>query len=325
MKYFVHEKGLCESSDIGDDTKIWAFTHILPGAKIGAGCNICDLVFVEGDVIIGDRVTVKCGVKLWNGLRVGHDVFIGPDASFCNDPFPRSKVYPESRPQTVIENGASIGANAVILPGLRIGRGAMIGAGAVVTRDVPANAVVCGNPARITGYCGQNPPARLGAEVVSPSLALGGGGRPATLGVGGCALMPLPSFKDLRGTLVAVEFEKVPFVPRRHFFVYDVRGDKVRGEHAHRECRQFLTAVRGSLNVVLNDGRSAREVRLDAPEYGLLIEPMVWAVQYKFSSDAVLSVYASHSYDNEDYIRDFNMFLEAVTGLQGASDAHNAV
>lgn len=151
MAYFVHPQGICETSDVGDGTRIWAFAHVLAGARIGADCNICDHVFVENDVVVGDRVTVKSGVQLWDGLRVGDDVFIGPNATFTNDPFPRSKVYEHETSATWVEYGASIGANATILPGLTIGSRAMVGAGAVVTHDVPANAIVVGNPARIVG------------------------------------------------------------------------------------------------------------------------------------------------------------------------------
>jgi acetyltransferase-like isoleucine patch superfamily enzyme len=119
---------------------------------------VCDHVFIENDVVIGDRVTVKSGVQLWDGLRVGDDVFIGPNATFTNDPFPRSKVYRSEVPVTRIETGASIGANATVLPGLTIGARAMVGAGSVVTRDVPEGAVVAGNPARVIGSVDDRPP-----------------------------------------------------------------------------------------------------------------------------------------------------------------------
>ena len=152
MDYFVHTSGICDSKNIGKNSRIWAFAHVLPGAVLGSECNICDHVFIENDVVLGDRVTVKCGVQLWDGITLEDDVFVGPNATFTNDPFPRSKQYPEKFPRTVIGRGASIGANATILPGLTIGQHAMIGAGSVVTRSVPANAIVVGNPARIIGY-----------------------------------------------------------------------------------------------------------------------------------------------------------------------------
>jgi acetyltransferase-like isoleucine patch superfamily enzyme len=151
MKFFQHSHALVESADIGDATRIWAFAHVLPGARIGSDCNICDHVFIENDVVIGDRVTIKCGVQVWDGVRLEDDVMIGPNATFTNDLFPRSKQAFELR-ATVVGAGASIGANATILCGLTIGRGAMVGAGAVVTRDVPDRALVVGNPARLVRY-----------------------------------------------------------------------------------------------------------------------------------------------------------------------------
>ena len=152
MNASIHPQALCETSSVGDRTRVWAFAHILPGAVIGEDCNICDGVFIEGDVRVGDRVTVKCGVQLWDGVTLEDDVFVGPNATFTNDMHPRSRRPPEAFAKTVVQRGASIGANATLLPGVTIGAGAMVGAGAVVTRDVPENAVVVGNPARITGY-----------------------------------------------------------------------------------------------------------------------------------------------------------------------------
>src|SRR6187397_2846227 len=134
-RVFVHPQALCESAAIGENTRVWAFAHVLPGARIGTDCNICDHVFVENDVVLGDRVTVKSGVQLWDGLRVADDVFIGPNATFSNDKYPRSKQH-QAPMATHLERGASIGAGAVVLPGVRIGARAMVGAGAVVTRDV---------------------------------------------------------------------------------------------------------------------------------------------------------------------------------------------
>jgi UDP-2-acetamido-3-amino-2,3-dideoxy-glucuronate N-acetyltransferase len=150
--FFVHPNGLCESDRIGSGTRIWAFAHVLPGATIGAECNLCDGVFVEGDASVGDRVTVKSGVQLWDGVVLEDDVFVGPNATFTNDRFPRSRQWHDEVPTTTVRRGASIGANATILSGLEIGAGAMVGAGAVVISSVPAGAIVVGNPARITGY-----------------------------------------------------------------------------------------------------------------------------------------------------------------------------
>ena len=143
-----HDLVLLESESVGKGTKIWAYAHILPNAIIGNECNICDHVFIENDVIIGNRVTIKCGVQVWDGLRVEDDVFIGPNVTFTNDIYPHSKKDFKLL-QTCVKKGATIGANATILPGLNIGEKAMVGAGAVVTKDVPSGVLVVGNPARI--------------------------------------------------------------------------------------------------------------------------------------------------------------------------------
>ena len=149
---YIHPLADVGVSSIGEGTNVWQFVVILPGASIGKECNICSHCLVEGDVEIGDRVTVKSGVQLWNGVRIGDDVFIGPNATFTNDQFPRSKVYLKEHSLVIVENNSSIGANATILPGIRIGKYSMVGAGAVVTKDVPPYAIVVGNPARVVRY-----------------------------------------------------------------------------------------------------------------------------------------------------------------------------
>lgn len=154
MNVFIHPLADVKTKNIGFGTRIWQFVVIFPDAIIGADSNICAHTLIENNVVIGDRVTVKSGVQLWDGLRIEDDVFIGPNVTFTNDWFPRSKQYPAAFPQTVVMTGASIGGGATILPGLTIGRLAMVGAGAVVTRSVPDGAVVVGNPARIVRYVG---------------------------------------------------------------------------------------------------------------------------------------------------------------------------
>ena len=150
--YFRHPQAIVETEHVGRDTRVWAFAHILPGARIGAECNICDHVFIENEVVLGDRVTIKNGVQIWDGVTLEDDVFIGPNATFTNDPAPRSRQQLAEWPQLTVQRGASIGANATLLPGITIGQYAMVGAGAVVTRSVPPRAVVVGNPARIVRY-----------------------------------------------------------------------------------------------------------------------------------------------------------------------------
>jgi acetyltransferase-like isoleucine patch superfamily enzyme len=148
MPAAIHPSSDVQTTSIGDGTRIWQFCVVLQGAKIGKECNINAHCLIENDVIVGDRVTVKCGVYLWDGIRVEDDVFIGPNVTFCNDKFPRSKQYPDEFVKVHIKKGASIGAGAVILPGVTIGEHAMIGAGAVVTKNVKPGATAVGNPAR---------------------------------------------------------------------------------------------------------------------------------------------------------------------------------
>lgn len=136
---YIHPLSDVQSKNIGQDTKIWQFCIVLEKAVIGKNCNICANVLIENDVIIGDNVTVKSGVQLWDGLYIEDNVFIGPNVTFTNDLYPRSKQYPEKFLQTVVKKGASIGANATILPGITIGENAMIAAGSIVTKDVPSN------------------------------------------------------------------------------------------------------------------------------------------------------------------------------------------
>ncbi|MEK4083015.1 WxcM-like domain-containing protein [Psychrobacillus sp. FSL K6-1415] len=150
--YFSHEKSLVETNNIGENTKIWAYTHVFPGAEIGENCNINDHTLIENDVVLGNNVTVKSGVHIWDGVRIGNNVFIGPSVVFTNDLNPRSKRYPEKFAQTIINNYASIGANSTIVAGNIIGEYAMIGAGSVVTKDVPPYTLWYGNPAVFRGY-----------------------------------------------------------------------------------------------------------------------------------------------------------------------------
>jgi UDP-2-acetamido-3-amino-2,3-dideoxy-glucuronate N-acetyltransferase len=309
---FVHANALLETKHIGPGSRVWAFAHVLRGARIGSDANVCDHVFIENDVVVGDRVTIKSGVQLWDGLRVEDDVFIGPNATFTNDRFPRSKQRPSSFARTTICKGASIGGGAVILPGVTIGKNAMVGAGAVVTRDVPPLAVVMGNPARIAGY--------VESVIARPHPVLGERDRfsPGGWGVKGAEIVTLPDFRDMRGSLSVSELgQALPFVPNRIFYIWGVPNSRVRGEHAHRTCAEFLVCVAGSCRVLVDDGTSRGEVVLDNPSVGLYITPMVWTAQYQYTKNAVLVVAASHGYDPDDYIRDYDEWLAE---LQSSSE-----
>jgi acetyltransferase-like isoleucine patch superfamily enzyme/dTDP-4-dehydrorhamnose 3,5-epimerase-like enzyme len=304
-EHFQHPQALVESKKIGRRTRVWAFAHVLPGASIGEDCNICDHTFIENDVVIGDRVTVKCGVQIWDGIRLEDDVFLGPNVTFTNDPFPRSRQHLDKYPVTTVREGASIGANATILPGLTIGRRALVGAGSVVTRSVPAHAVVVGNPARIVRYADAVP--GESRQSTAPRAIPAGEQR---MEVRGVVLERRPVVKDMRGNLSAREVgQGLPFVPKRYFVVHDVPSKEVRGEHAHRELEQLLVCIKGSVAVVVDDGSRRQEVTLDSPELALYVPPMVWGTQYKYTADAALLVLASDVYRASDYIREYDQFL----------------
>lgn len=156
--YYCHPQSIVESNDIGENTRIWAFAHILPGAVVGSDCNINDQTFIENDVVLGNNVTVKSGVYIWDGVRIQDNVFIGPNVTFTNDLRPRSKQYPSEFLKTLLEEWVSIGANATIIAGNTIGKYAMVGAGSLVTKSIPNNTLWYGNPAKFKSYicnCGE--------------------------------------------------------------------------------------------------------------------------------------------------------------------------
>jgi len=182
----------------------------------------------------------------------------------------------------------------------------MVAAGAVVTRSVPPNAIVVGNPAKIVGYVDAS---RSSDQVITDKDVTTG---VTETSVGGVTLHHLPKVVDIRGSLTVGEFERtVPFPVKRYFMVYDVPSVETRGEHAHRECYQFLVCIKGSCSVVADDGQNRQEFLLNRPNLGIHLPPMVWGIQYKYSVDAVLLVFASHYYDAEDYIRNYSDFLNS--------------
>ena len=309
MSYFKHPQALVETDKIGADTRIWAFVHILPGAQIGSDCNICDHVFIENDVVVGNRVTIKSGVQLWDGVHIADDVFIGPNVTFTNDLFPRSKQYPKEFLKTFVQSKASIGANATILAGNTIGKNAMVGAGAVVTKNVPANAIVVGNPAVITGYVStaQTP------KRYHDDLSLQKDGEGVKSAIPRVQFFHLPVIPDMRGSLSFAEYgQYLPFIPKRYFLVFDVPSREIRGEHAHKTLHQFLVCVKGACSAMVDDGNVREEYELNSPGDALHIPPLVWGVQYKYSPDAVLLVLASDVYNPDDYIRDYDQFIALV-------------
>lgn len=218
-------------------------------------------------------------------------------------------------PTAVIEgdvtlgDGVSIGAEARVLGPLSIGRGAVVRPRSVVTESVPPNAVVEGDPARIVSYV-DDAELRAAGELVEAARV--GVGATETR-VRGVTLQRVTSARDLRGSLAAAEFAELPFEPRRVFVVYDVPSESVRGEHAHKTCAQFLVCLRGSVRCLVDDGSARADVQLSSPDVGIFVPPMIWGTQWNYSRDAILLVLASHPYDADDYIRDYEEFLAELT------------
>jgi UDP-2-acetamido-3-amino-2,3-dideoxy-glucuronate N-acetyltransferase len=255
---------------------------------------------VADDAVLADDCIVAAGAYVGRRTCIEPGATVGPHAVLLDAAADGSGV--------VLRRGAAVGANATIYPGVTIGSHAVVRPGAVVARSVPPGAIVEGHPAAIVGYVDTQ--AAPVAALTVPSR------REATvesLPVAGVTLHHFPVVPDLRGNLTIGEFDQqVPFMPQRYFMVYGVPNREIRGEHAHRECHQFLICVRGNCAVVADDGRSRVETVLDAPHRGLYLPPMTWGIQYKYTADAMLLVFASHAYDPADYIREYDAFLREV-------------
>jgi dTDP-4-dehydrorhamnose 3,5-epimerase-like enzyme len=251
-------------------------------------------------------VTIKSGVQIWDGVTLEDEVFVGPNVSFTNDKFPRSKKHQKKVLQTIIRRGASISSGAIILPGIEVGENAMIGAGAVVTNNVPANAIVKGNPGRITGYVDSSQ-----IDVAQNYSSIEGEVSNILIDVKGVEIITLKTFSDIRGNIAIANIkEDIPFVPKRFYMIYGVPSKETKGQYALKTCHQFITCARGSCKILLDDGKNQKEILLDSPRIGLYIHPKVWVSQYRFSEDALLSVFASEEYNPEDYIRNYSEFLK---------------
>lgn len=291
----IHSLALCESQHIGENSTIGPFSHIVVGSKIGKACSIASHVLIENNVSVGDNVSINAGVQLWSGITLGNNVHIGANATF---------VRHQHDTTVVVQDGAIIGANATILSGITIGKNAQVAPGAVVVKSIPPNAIVEGNPAKITGYVNSLNSTQVTSPKSSFDKAIN------TTSISNVNVHFFPVYEDLRGCLSVGEFEKnLPFTPKRYFLVYDVMSSEIRGEHAHKQCHQFLICIKGGCSVVTDNGITREEIRLDSPNKGLHIPPMIWACQYKYTSDAVLLVFASEYYEAEDYIRNYDEFI----------------
>jgi UDP-2-acetamido-3-amino-2,3-dideoxy-glucuronate N-acetyltransferase len=283
---------------------VGAFVEISPEAIFGAGCSVGSFCSIEAGVVVGEDVVIESGVAIPSGVIVEAGVRIEANVAFVRSgPLSGGK-------GTILRKGCRIGANATIGSGVTVGEGAVIGPGAVVLTSVQPHAVVSGRPAKVIAFSG------TAASGVPPQ---GEGDKRGQQGeftsrVHGVRLFELPFVHDPRGNLTVGEFERtIPFRPLRYFITFDVPNERVRGEHAHRQCEQFLVCVRGACSVVVDDGRVREEHRLDRPTVGIYVPPMVWATEYKHTPDSTLMVFASHYYDPTDYVRDYQEFLRLIT------------
>jgi carbonic anhydrase/acetyltransferase-like protein (isoleucine patch superfamily) len=255
----------------------------------------------DSKAVIATSAIIMPGAYIGLGVIIEDDVTVGPNASILGKDDNISTTASE------IRTGAVVGANATVLPGVIVGMRSLVKPGSVVTRSVPPLAIVEGNPAIITGYVSTTINKDEGQQnkeqkfVTNHSL------------VKGVTIHHLTLVSDLRGNLSAGEFEKdIPFKAKRYFLVFDVPTVETRGEHAHKVCKQFLMCIKGKCYVIADDGLNREEFILDSPAKGLYLPPMTWGIQYHYSHDACLLVFASEYYDASDYIRDYDQFIMAV-------------
>lgn len=291
-------------------------------AQVHAGANIADSA-VLGDFVVaypGATVGASCRVQgytqLWPGVQLEAKAELGPGVTL---EAPDAAAWDRGS-DIVIGTQAKIGAGALICRGVRVGQGAVVMPGAMVAQSVPPYAVVSGSPARIIEYV-QNashaPAIAWHQRATFPEQASA-----VPLGVGGVTLHRFKFLQDPRGDLSVGEFAKeIPFLPKRYFLVMNVPSDKTRGEHAHRECHQFLVCVKGSCAVVVDNVEQRCEIQLDSPDVGIYLPPMTWGIQYKYSSDAVLMVFASDYYEANDYIRDYDTFVVETRAMNSKDQA----
>jgi UDP-2-acetamido-3-amino-2,3-dideoxy-glucuronate N-acetyltransferase len=275
-----HSTAVIENgAEVAGDANLGCFVQICPTASVGNNAVVAGLVIVPPNVHIGANSRIGAGVCFVTPVLGEKPTFIG--------------------------DGATIGEHAIISAGVSIGDGAVIAPLTLIQRSIPAMAIVEGSPARIVGYVGAS------SNAIADNLSVNEPIQRSN--VSGVKLHHMQCVADIRGNLTVGEFDRsIPFQPKRYFIVYDVPSMETRGEHAHRACHQFLICVRGSCAVVVDDGQCRQEFLLDRPDMGLHLPPMIWGIQYKYSADAVLLVYASHYYDSADYIRDYAEFRQLV-------------
>lgn len=277
---------------------------VIDGAAIAASARLGAHVVVYPGAEIAEHCVLHGFTQVWGGIRLGRGANLGPGVVFEEPSAGAGDI--------VIGAGARIGAGSVISRGVSIGAGAVVRAGSVVDQNVPPYAIVSGSPIRITGYVSTH---ALGLarepEQFNPNFPPGQDS--IRIGVGDVTLHRFKKVRDMRGDLAVADIPKdVPFTPRRWFAVFNVPSEKTRGEHAHYRCHQFLVCLHGSCAIVADDGVNRTEVMLDSPDIGIYLPPLTWGIQYKYSADGVLLVFASDPYDPSDYIRDYADFVRVV-------------
>ena len=285
-------------SNVHASSKIGIGVVVAADAYIGPNCHL------EGNIAVESGAVLKGGITFIGDITIGRDSIIEPGVCIAA---PLPGLVSESSVVRVGHN-AHIGAGAILLNGVTIGHHAWVEPGTVVVRNTPSYAIVGGNPATISGYVGNSTYQGQEASKVMPSINTTGIYSSLVQGV---TLHNFPRVSDLRGDLSIGEFERtVPFQPRRYFIVHDVPSAETRGEHAHIKCHQFLICVAGAVSVVVDDGIHREEVLLDRPNIGLLIPAGIWGIQYKYTTNGTLLVFASEYYDASDYIRNYDDFLK---------------
>lgn len=271
----IHPTALCSHDQIGEGTDVGAYCVIERHSIIGRNTSVSHGVTIAANTRVGDEAKIGAGARIGSGCTIGNKV--------------------------------TIGANAVISDGISLHIGSCVSPNSRVLMSVPPYAIVGGSEASITGYVDANPGV-LSKIKQAPTE------NPQESRVQGARYYQIRQFPDLRGDLSVGEFETdLPFLPKRYFLVHNVASEKIRGEHAHKKCHQFLTCVHGSCSVIADDGTNRQEFILDRPTVGVHLSPMVWGIQYKFTRDAVLLVFTSEHYDPEDYIRNYNDFSKLAS------------
>jgi UDP-2-acetamido-3-amino-2,3-dideoxy-glucuronate N-acetyltransferase len=296
MSYTRDDSSRIENSVVDSGCVIGVGAIIRNGVKLGKNCIVGDYTILDGAITAADSVVIASHCSLRGPATIEAGVQFGPNTSISSS---------NDQPVTIREL-AIIGAHSTIAGPLVIAERAVIDPGSVVTRNVPANVVVAGNPAKIVRY-------QHSRSTIARHLEHAEPGTIVSSAVRGVSTHHLPMIEDLRGNLSFGEAQRhVPFEIKRYFLTFEVVSEEARGEHAHRSLKQFLICVHGRVNIVADDGRAWEEIVLDRPNVAVYLPPMVWGLQYRFTTDAVLLVLCSEPYDPGGYIRSYAEFLDLV-------------